>query len=266
MRILKRLVWSTLRSFGYSIRRVAKDDIFTAPLIDVLDLLIRHETARHPDWFFVQIGAHDGTSFDPIHDYIHKHHWRGILVEPQPKVFARLRKTYETEPQLILENAAIARQDGTATLYALKETPGMPYHATMLASFNRDAVEFNGHGYKGEVEELKVPALTVKSLLAKHQVNRVDLLQIDTEGFDVEIIKMFAEANCWPAIIHFENPTGLSSKLQQDLTPLIQKGYVFHHYDIDTIAYLQSDQSGFTLRTRASQGDLEALKAPPSAE
>ena len=54
---------------------------------------------RDPEFFFVQIGANDGRSLggtpgvtdDPIFEYVHTYRWSGLLVEPIPYLFDRLR-------------------------------------------------------------------------------------------------------------------------------------------------------------------------------
>lgn len=46
------------------------------------------------DFFFIQIGAHDGIMDDPIHEWIERFGWRGIFVEPQSAPFNRLKTGY----------------------------------------------------------------------------------------------------------------------------------------------------------------------------
>ncbi len=84
-----------------------------APSIDIFDLAIRDLMSRQPDIFFLQIGAHDGVSYDPIHHYVRQYHWNGLLVEPQPAIFQKLKQNYAGEKQLLFENSAVANQDGT---------------------------------------------------------------------------------------------------------------------------------------------------------
>jgi FkbM family methyltransferase len=171
MEILKRLELSIkmrierlFNRLGYNIQRRAPPDMVPINVFQlaVSDLLAR----RRPDenFFFIQIGAHDGLHFDPIRPLVQKHYWhywRGIPVEPQPKIFARLLENYRDEPQLQLENAAIYERDGDVKLYVFKDNQGLPDHATMLASLDRGGVVCNTHGYKGQIEELTVPALSV---------------------------------------------------------------------------------------------------------
>src|SRR3954463_14205307 len=112
---LKSLVQRSAHRFGYRIDKVIERAV--VPPIDVLDLLVTRVAAETPDFFFVQVGANDGVTDDPIRRYIQRYHWRGVLIEPLAKVFQQLCFNYREEPQLIFENAAIADADGTATFY-----------------------------------------------------------------------------------------------------------------------------------------------------
>jgi FkbM family methyltransferase len=240
---IKQVLRKVLHSIGYEARKV-----FPPPKLVPIDVfrlvvedLMRRMEGAGDQFFCVQIGAHDGLHYDPIRAFIKKHHWRGLLVEPQPEVYRRLVANYSDEPQLVFENAAVASKDGFATLYAFKKTDSLPDHATMLASFNKDALLYNGHGYKGEIEELSVPALTFNTLLAKHQIGAISLLQIDTEGYDFEIIKMLEGSEVRPVVIHFESACMYRAQLYECGETLHRMGYRALTIGIDTIAYRQSE-------------------------
>ena len=47
--------------------------------------------------------------------------------------------------------------------------------------------------------------MSFDDLFQKHGIQKIDLLQIDTEGFDFEIIKMFDFAKYSPKIINYES-------------------------------------------------------------
>jgi FkbM family methyltransferase len=248
---IKIAIQRMLNLFGYEMRKIPKVrpsdvipiDVFRLVVQDRIDKQIRYGDTK--GFFFIQIGAHDGLHYDPIRPWVKKYHWHGILVEPQPKIFKRLAENYRDEPQLILENAAVSSQDGQAVLYAFKETACLPDHATMLASFYRDALVFNGHNYRGEIEELIVPAISIQSLLSKHQVNRVDLLQIDTEGYDFEIIKMFDYTRIKPTIIHFES-AGLGVDEGLECFKFLNNlGYRVLTIGVDSVAYIQEEDDDF---------------------
>src|SRR5262249_10466973 len=47
--------------------------------------------------------------------------------------------------------------------------------------------------------------VSAQTLLAKHAVGHIDLLQVDAEGFDFEVIKMFLAAGSLPTVINYEH-------------------------------------------------------------
>lgn len=250
MEHMKRIARGALRRLGYNIHRItpteapaeasadepAYTEVEVFPLA-MIDLIHR----RNGDVFFIQAGAHDGLTYDPIRPFVSEYNLPGILIEPQPKIFAQLVENYRGAKNLIFENAALAHQDGEVSLYTFAEGSALPEHATMLASFRRDALVHNGHAYKGEVVETRVPAITLSSLLKKHNVTRVDVLQMDTEGFDFEIIKMIDFDIIKPSIISFESAF-LSIPERHACNRLLSShGYRLATFHVDTVAVLQSN-------------------------
>lgn len=235
--------------FGYELRPHLSH---AAPSIDILDLAVRDLMSRVPDLFFLQIGAHDGLTFDPLHAYVRRHHWRGLLVEPQPAVFQKLRENYAGEPQLLFENSAIAAQDGTLDLHVFEGADASD-HASMLASTRRHYLQLNGDRARGALRKITVPALSLESLLARHRVDRVNLLQIDTEGFDFEIIRMIDFRRIKPEIIHYES-NFLNRRQKSECSRILgAEGYALLNLGIDTVAYLQPKRDDFAARANMSK-------------
>ena len=235
--------------FGYDLKPRLSH---AAPSIDILDLAIRDLMSREPDIFFLQIGAHDGLSYDPLHDYVRQFHWKGLLVEPQPAIFKRLTENYAGEKQLLFENSAIAQQDGMIDLHCF-ENASAEDHASMLTSTRKHYLSLNGDGHRGALKTITVPALTLESLLTKHQIERVNLLQIDTEGFDFEIIKMIDFKRIKPEIIHYEN-NFLNRRQKSECSRILSgQNYSLLNLGIDTIAYLQPLRKDFSRRVEMSK-------------
>lgn len=55
------------------------------------------------------------------------------------------------------------------------------------------------------IKELSVPSLRMATLMRRHDLHSCDVLQIDAEGYDYEILKMFPWKEMRPAIINFEH-------------------------------------------------------------
>jgi FkbM family methyltransferase len=237
------------RLFGYELKPILSHK---AEPVDILRLAIQDLMAQEKDIFFVQIGAHDGLSYDPIAPYVRQFHWRGLLVEPQPAVFAKLKEHYAEVPTLIFENVAIAEQEGTLTLYCFKNA-SPDDHASMLASTKQHYLKLNGDNARGELTAIEVPAVTLNTLLTRHQISRIDLLQIDTEGYDFNIIKSLDFSRIKPRIIHFEN-NFLNSKQKTFCANLLAAhGYSTMDLGIDTLAYLQPKDTDFEARIASSR-------------
>ncbi len=163
------------------------------------DGFITRVSAATPDFFVIQIGACDGLLLDPIHDWIKKNRWRGVLVEPQRREFEKLKHTYQNEmDRVVLENVAIADSDGTRTLYRVKDSEVKADWQRSIASLlHRPDPE----RFTAEV----VPCMTLETLLNRHQVSRIDLLQIDVEGYDFEIVKLIDFEKIRPRLIRYEH-------------------------------------------------------------
>jgi FkbM family methyltransferase len=234
----RRLLEGSAKRLGY---RVERDVLGDLPRVDVFDIMLRRVAQfRGEDFFFIQVGANDGITVDPIREYILEHHWKGILVEPQAKVFGVLRENYRDEPQLIFENSALAERDGTMTLYVLDESIDYPA-ASGWVSFNKEHVR-RWVDRSVPVDEIQVPAVSAATLLARHGVGSVDLLQVDTEGYDARIVGMFLDAGVLPSIIRFEYPLLSPQELRDCLASLSERGYRLHREGVDIIAFIDPDR------------------------
>jgi FkbM family methyltransferase len=172
------------------------------------------------DFFFIQIGAHDGSGYgDPLTDSIRRHQLRGLLVEPQLEQFRALKAAYADQPQLRFAQAAIAASDGTVPLYKIRPGFWVAHKfprglATQISSLNKEQIRKTVALFGGKELSLReddyltmetVPALTLKSLLKEYSIaEHIDLLQIDSEGFDYEVLKMVDWRDSPPAMVHYE--------------------------------------------------------------
>lgn len=227
--MLKRGIRNLIHRLGYDISRRNTLETPRRPF-SVLRYVVQEHIQHNPGFYFVQIGANDGVANDPIRPLVMEYHMKGLLVEPMPDFFIKLVKNYEGETQLQFENSAIGSSDGSVSLFRFR--PGTPLPQT----FYHGLARFDGRymierarkmGLGKYIEEIQVPSLTFNSLARKHGIKQVDLLQIDTEGFDYEIVKMAFAAGIFPEIINYEW-TELSKLQQHDCkVMLVERGYRF---------------------------------------
>ncbi|MFA7235499.1 MAG: FkbM family methyltransferase [Phycisphaeraceae bacterium] len=211
--------------------------------LNIIPLLVERIEVNEDDFCVVQIGANDGCHSDPIYPLLRTHRWRAILVEPQPDMFERLCRLHADRPNTHLENCAIASTDGSMTLYRFKADPRVPPHLHGMASFDRQMLmrQVKHHpGIQQFIVPINVPTQTVFTLLTKHHIDNIHLLQVDVEGFDFQILRMTFESGVFPCIIQFES-WHLQPAEKEDCAELLTRhNYHFVTVGRDTVAALKS--------------------------
>jgi len=221
-------------------RRTALADLVQGNRVDVLSLVIESiKDSRHP-FFFVQVGANDGATDDPVGRIARERGWSGILIEPQPDAFKRLKQNYTDTQGFSFENVAIATDQSGITLYRFVclKTGERPQDLFASADRNRLVQARKRFGWDFDIEEVHVPAMSLDDVLSKHNVSIVDLLLVDTEGMDFEVIRTLDFGRVAPRIIQFEHIHLSSTDLANCLGLLRSQGYEFALQDRDVIAML----------------------------
>jgi hypothetical protein len=80
-----------------------------------------------------------------------------------------------------------------------------------------------------------VPCVSLETLL--HGVDVIDLLQVDVEGYDAEVIRMFDFDRFRPSIVRFENMHLTPEDHESAVERLIGYGYRIAASDPDTLAW-----------------------------
>ena len=163
------------------------------------------------EFFFVQIGASDGKLADPLYPYVMKYGLAGVAIEPLPEIFRKLQKTYQQYPKVRTRNLAVAEKSGLMRFYSPKSNE---LSLSTLASLDRESLQKTLRlnmklGPYANVNEFitsqEVPTTTFADLMQREYVKKVDLLQIDCEGYDWKILQTI-DLGLWkPKIINFES-------------------------------------------------------------
>lgn len=170
----------------------------------------------------IQIGANDGSDNghmgmeDPVRDLIkNDNKIFAILIEPQKIQFENLKETYKGyEHRVQFFNFAIASENRPIKLYQNIDASGNSGHSSLLLRENEKNCTFSEENYE------IVEGITIcKFMLNRDKI--IDALIIDTEGYDMEIIKQFIEEKIYPKIIYFEMPY---PKPNNDRLGLIETG------------------------------------------
>lgn len=208
---------------------------------------------KQPDLFFIQVGSNDGIQHDPLYKFIKRDNWKGIMMEPQKHAFSKLTYAYRKD-NVHLVNKAIAETNDPKKLYKIAFTNQR--WASGISSFLRQHVEdriADGHvdrqckkygitppaNKEDYITFDEVQCINFPTLLDEFDVKKVDLLHIDTEGFDYEVIKLFDFSKMKPGVIAFEH-THLSADDYEACKTLLKKtGYQLQAFNADTVAVLK---------------------------
>jgi FkbM family methyltransferase len=225
--------------------------------LEPLHLILDNFCAREKNLTIVQVGACDGVTNDPIRDQVAKASTRAILIEPNPFAFDSLQKVYADRPNVTLIQAAIGDKDGEAHLYRVKTTEKTDSAIDLtlqIASFYREHLEH--HGKKAhEIERITVACRSLSSLVAELGLTKIDLLQIDAEGFDAAVVRMALKLPVRPDCINFEH-VHLVAQDRQPLFALLEENGYLLGYDAWNILALR--KTSLEMPTDVSAGSLNS--------
>jgi len=221
-----------LENWGYRIEKISRFSV-------LLERLYR----KTPNFKFVQVGANDGVSFDDLYEFVTTHYCAGLVIEPLPDVFEVLRLNYLHYPRIVPVNMAVHADQTTATLYrvaadkiAALEKPW----AAGIASFSpKHALEL---GIPPElITEESVACAPLMEVLTRHGALDAQMLQIDTEGYDAEVIKMIDFSRFRPALLKYEKRSLTASQQAATQDLLMRAGYRIIQDGSDTVASVNRD-------------------------
>ena len=233
----KRYLQSAMRRRGIDVRKAPA----SFEPIPVFRLAVEALMARHGEALnFVQVGANDGVFGDPLRPYVLTRGWRGVLVEPQLAVFERLKANYaECADRLVFENLAISSLD-KLTLYLPPTHLGDrdPTHAHSIVSSDASVIARQIDMPESQLHRVDVPAMTLDALLRRHSITKLDLLQIDAEGYDWEVLQTLDLSRVSPSLIQLETGHLTRSALTSAAKHLNDSGYLIYYGGLqgDTLA------------------------------
>ena len=236
---MKGLVRNAVRRYGYHIQKYPMTKF--SP-VSVFDLSIQFLMAvRGQRLNFIQVGANDGKVGDPLYRYILNYPWHGILVEPQPDIFAKLRENYAAiANRLIFENIAIA----TGLSIAMYKNPSSHPNpeAAFLVSTSPQVAARSFRLRAQDLERFFVPCATLDELVRKHSMSNIDVLQIDAEGGDFDVLKTLDLSKTSPLIVQFEHGHLTPQEISGAVDYLNSHGYrvLYGGHQIDTLALHKS--------------------------
>lgn len=221
----------------------------TGSIDEVIDQFSKSRKGR--SLTFIQVGSNDGFQNDPICKFIKRDDWTGALVEPQKAVLPTLSKIYRKNKVEVM-GVAISEKVETRTLYKLQISEQR--WATGLSSFVKQHIQDQiDSGYVASkikkyglsisqpesewIGEEAVQCTTFEHILSTpHFLTGLDLLVVDTEGFDYEILKLFPFDRIKPRMLIYEAANLSSEDLEKSKALLKSAGYSLETFPPDIVA------------------------------
>ena len=134
-----------------------------------------------------------------------------LLVEPVKSAFDQLEKNYSNYKNVKFINKAIDVVNGKKNIFSVNPKYYNFYEKkykskdvswlTVLASFHREHLEY--HGIKSNhIQSTEIDCINFKELIDQYNFENLDLLVVDTEGYDEILITNFIQnTNIRPLII-----------------------------------------------------------------
>jgi FkbM family methyltransferase len=234
---MSQLIMDVLRKYPATYRQLRKIYRLCRP---TTTMLIQAQIVRYlkhkESVFFVQVGSNDGLQGDPIHDLIISHaHWKGIFIEPVPYLFHRLRRNYGNADRFIFENVAISKKSELRQFYYVSEDAkaalgeNLPFWYDQTGSFDKshlmEHVDRINMALQSYIVEEHIRTRSLQELFDRHDIQEIDLVHIDAEGYDYHILSQLDFLRYRPAVILFEH-----EHLSDDEKKLAQRLVEKHNY------------------------------------
>jgi FkbM family methyltransferase len=159
---------------------------------------------------------------DNVSFWFYERGWRGIVVEPQPELAALYGWL---RPRDTMIQGVVARVTGDVDFHVVDRLHGL---STTVEDLARSAQAF-GASYR----TVRVPALTLAELCARHGGAEIDFLKIDVEGGEADVLAGGDWQRFRPKVIVIEAVTpGSNEPAWGEWEPLLlAQGYRFALFD-----------------------------------
>jgi len=143
------------------------------------DLFLSRMFPKHYEGFYVDVGANDPIRFNNTYKF-YKRGWKGMNIEPDANNYKKLK---EVRAKDININIGIDETEGDVEYYHF-----IP--STLNTFSNEECENYLTQGYKLEKVEM-IPVRRLDDVLEENlpKGTKIDLLTIDTEGFDLKVLK-----------------------------------------------------------------------------
>lgn len=133
---------------------------------------------------FLDIGSNDGVTFSNTRALAERG-WKGVLIEPSPKAYAKLKEVYKGHKGFYLYNVALGSHNGKAMLQEsgpLCSANDVGLVSTFVSS------EMDRFKKTVAYSPVEVKVFKWKTFLNRLTIKEFDFISMDCEGSELEIL------------------------------------------------------------------------------
>lgn len=160
IRILKKILPVKFKTFLKKFRKFNSINNLDKKLLKYLNF---------KNGFYIECGANDGVNQSNTWYFEKVLNWRGILIEPNKKIFEELKKNRSSKN--IFENVALVSD-----------------------SFSKKKIYLTNDNLQSKITDnhnnsnIEVFTSTLNKILKKNEIYKINLFSLDTEGYEEEVL------------------------------------------------------------------------------
>jgi len=153
----------------------------------------------------IDVGSHKG---EYIFNIIKNFHYNKIYCfEPNPKIFNILKKKISKQQNIELNNIGVGNIEGSEILNENLESSSTSINQLNTSSkyFKKKYFFLNPFQNKSITKPIKIKITTLGNFIETQDIKSIDLLKIDTEGYELKVIEGLGKEIKKIKYIHFEH-------------------------------------------------------------
>lgn len=157
---------------------------------------------------FISIGENDGITLSNVRALAERG-WSGVLVEPSPSAFAKLKENYKDKEGFYLYRFALGITNGLVKMWdsGTHFNTGDTSLLSTLVEADRDK-----WAASTKFTEIEVQCFRWKTFLNRLKIKKFDFISLDAEGLDYEILKQIDLRDTSCVCVEFNGDANLKVK------------------------------------------------------
>lgn len=199
------------------------------------DLILQKIFNNKGEGFYVDVGAHHPFRYSNSY-LLYKKGWSGINIDAAPESMNSFNKV---RPRDINLETGVSDKTQTLSYYVFKDSA--------LNTFSKPSATAVINSKQSSIEKIiKVKTKPLKEILSKHLPygEAINLLNVDTEGYDLKVLKSNDWKRYFPVVIVVE--IGFTKDMNEALnTPiskfLLKKGYILFAKTVNSALFIHQN-------------------------